>query len=151
MYTRIYVTLIEIETNKMWLKESTHTPHTHTYTHTHPHTHTHKNKNSAINQIINVSSTEYCKYFSLINLFDITLSSSLLELKNKNNDRKCRNLLRKMSKWQLFLTARSPASVSPTATHDANQTIFWWLPFICWRSYTHYKIKIILARTYLAK
>ena len=50
-----------------------------------------------------------------------------MNLNNKINDRKCRNLQWKMSKWQLFLTARPPAPIPPTAT-DANKKNLWWVP-----------------------
>ena len=66
-----------------------------------------KIKKGVINR--NVSNKEHSQYFSLFNLFHITLNLSLLELKNKNTGGKCKNLLQKMSKWQLFLTKRPPA------------------------------------------
>ena len=80
-----------------------------------------KIKKSVINH--NVSNKEYCKYFSLINLFDITLNSSLLKLKNKNSDGKCRNLLRKMSKWQLFLTTRPLARLIKCYWRESNNFV----------------------------
>ena len=52
-------------------------------------------------------------------MFMMMMSLKTVKLEsNKTNDKKCRNLRQKISKWQLFPTA----PISPTAT-DANQTI----------------------------
>ena len=78
--------------------------------------------------------------------FDITLNLSLLEVTNKNN-RKCKNLIQKMSKWQLFITTCLPLFncwllVLLTQTKQfcdgcltqPNHMIFWYIYYISfWR------------------